>query len=291
MNILLDTIVDDQDHYRVPCGFPGCKKTYAGKGACWRKHRESCPFKSANLCSDEENPKEAESDEQQMEETDKKEHQDYVFNYSCSILREGLLDWAREDASKENDGDRAIALWKMDFLRFHAHGNTKYRILAFDLIAKLLATLPPRMAAQLKYNRCMNVNGGTGHNIACDLGLELLNKECKRHLKNSGTITDKVLKRVGNCIKPLNDLMENIDEEAQFYSSVGRRNHPSYSEEVKNLVLHLSKSDLFENIPERKHQAFPNFQRDKEVNGNTLNNWIKKRKEVLAKEERLRYQC
>ena len=28
--------------------------------------------------------------------------------YVCNVLREGLMGWTREDAAKENDGDRLI---------------------------------------------------------------------------------------------------------------------------------------------------------------------------------------
>ena len=35
---------------------------------------------------------------------------DFKFNYVCNVLREGLMDWNREDVSKENDGDCIIRL-------------------------------------------------------------------------------------------------------------------------------------------------------------------------------------
>ena len=77
----------------------------------------------------------------------------------------------------------------------------------------------------------------------------------------------------------------------KYYSSVGRRDHPSYTREIKDLVLHLTKYELFENILGRNHQAFQTFQMDKvkNINGTMLYNWMTKRKELLAKEERLRY--
>ncbi|KAK3741675.1 hypothetical protein QZH41_011166 [Actinostola sp. cb2023] len=171
-----DIAVETQESTRVPCGFLGCDKTYAGKSACWRKHRESCPYNSNTEVNSLTTGK---PKQELVEKKEKSENQDFIFNYSCSVLREGLLDWAREDATKENDGDRAVILWKWDFLNFHLNGNIKYRILAFDLVAKVLATLTPRMAASLRYNRCLNINGGLGHNIACDMALEFLNKECK----------------------------------------------------------------------------------------------------------------
>jgi hypothetical protein len=44
----------------------------------------------------------------------------------CNVLREGLMDWNREDASKENDGDRIIRLWRFDMLKFFMTHHTKY---------------------------------------------------------------------------------------------------------------------------------------------------------------------
>jgi hypothetical protein len=147
------------------------------------------------------------------------------------------------------------------------------------------------MAASLKYNRGVNINGGLGCNIAGDLALEFLNKKCKEHLSNCGVITDNVLTRVGNSIGPLKILEENTEHELQFYSSIGRRVHPSYSQDIYNIVSDLRKYDLFKNSPGRFHQAFPYFRKDKmtSINGEKLNTWISKRKELLAKEERLRY--
>jgi hypothetical protein len=167
----------------------------------------------------------------------------------------------------------------------------KYRILGFDLIAKVLATLTPRMAASLKYNRCLNMNGGTGNNIACDMALEFLNKKCKENLSHSAVITENVLKRVGNSIGPLTTIQENIDHELNFYSNIGKRVHPTYSKEIGDFAVELKKYDLLKQIPGRCHQAFLNFPKNKinTLNGQKLNDWLTRRKEVLAKEERLRY--
>jgi ribosomal protein S30 len=66
------------------------------------------------------------------------------------------MDWCREDAAKENDGDRSVRMWKFNLLRFSLTNHTKYRILAFKLQAQLTALLPPKLAHELKYNRCVN---------------------------------------------------------------------------------------------------------------------------------------
>ena len=62
-----------------------------------------------------------------------KTENDYRFDYACCVLRKGLMDWCREDAAKENDGDRLVRMWRFDLLRYSLTYHTKYRILAFKL--------------------------------------------------------------------------------------------------------------------------------------------------------------
>jgi hypothetical protein len=52
----------------------------------------------------------------------------------------------------------------------------KIRLLAFKLQAQLMALLPPKLAHELKNNRCMNIHGG---NVPGDLALEFMNTRAK----------------------------------------------------------------------------------------------------------------
>ena len=78
-----------QRRNRVPCGFPCCPTSFAVNGRCLTILNPTT--ECANNVFDN-------------SISDKK------FNYSCNILREGLMDWCREDAAKENDGDRLVRL-------------------------------------------------------------------------------------------------------------------------------------------------------------------------------------
>ena len=60
------------------------------------------------------------------------------------------MGWTREDAAKENDGDRLIRVCRFDLLRFAMSNHTKYRLLAFRLQAQLMALLPFKLAFELK---------------------------------------------------------------------------------------------------------------------------------------------
>ena len=132
-----------QRRNRVPCGFPGCPKSFAVNGRCLQKHRSTCRYQHFTIL----NPTtECANNVFEQSEVQDNSINDNKFNYSCNILREGLMDWCREDAAKENDGDRLVRLWRFYFLRFTLTNHTKYRLLSFKLQAQLMALLPPKLA-------------------------------------------------------------------------------------------------------------------------------------------------
>lgn len=166
-----------QENSRFPCGYPGCPKTFAADGRPRQKHRQSCLYKNLNLLQE---PEDNFCKEKKPEANSSlKSEEDYKRNYSCCLLREGLMDWCREDAAKENDGDRLIRMWRFDMLRFAISNHTKYKLLAFKLQAQLMALLPPKLAYELKHNRIVNIHGGEGGNVPCDLALEFMNMRAK----------------------------------------------------------------------------------------------------------------
>ena len=113
------------------------KKTYLLDGRCRQRHRNICPYRNFTFL-------EANTDDidEPIMPEDTITENDYRFNYTCCAWREGLIDWCREDAAKENDGDKSVRMWKFDLLRFSLTNHTKYRIFAFKLQAQLMALLP-----------------------------------------------------------------------------------------------------------------------------------------------------
>ena len=117
------------------------------------------------------------------------------------------MDLCREDAAKENDGDRLVRLWRFDFLRFTLTNHTKYRLLAFKLQAQLMALLPPKLAHELKNNRCVNIHRGTGGNVPGDLALEFMNMRAKDALAGlHGNLTPTPFNVVGEASKAATQL-------------------------------------------------------------------------------------
>ena len=86
---------------------------------------------------------------------------DDVQAYASEVLSLGLLLMEFVDGIREGDGDRIIRCWRYMMLLFKANGRKKYSIEALNLL-QLNYTLSPRMAAQLTWNRTVNVHGRPG---------------------------------------------------------------------------------------------------------------------------------
>ena len=180
----------------VHCGFQGCTRTFAIDGLVIAKHRSECAFKLSEFDKSM-NASTSTSDNKFQEKHSYKspeKNEDSKYNYACRILREGLLGWARMDASGEEDGYRIYLLWKYDLLMFKAIGHTTYAALALEFISQVEGLLSERKATQLLNNRTINFYGGLGKNVQIDYAIELLNSEVKPDLKHKfGTLTERQL--------------------------------------------------------------------------------------------------
>lgn len=271
---------------RVKCGYPGCKKDFAIDGKCRAKHREKCLYKNVLLNEDE--------GDIHVEETCipviETSSEDHKYNYVCGLFRDGLLDWDRDDAAKENDGDRLIRLWRFDLLQFYQNNHTKYSLLAVRLLSQLMATLPPKMAYQLRYNRGINVHGGLGKNVPADQGLEFLNMIAKDSLRVlHGNLTSKSIERAGKTLKSCDVILEQYNKSLQMYFGKPSNTQPKIHNDLSIMVTDLRKEELFQNKPGRCFQSFPGFSRDKynSLNGCKFAAWLTAKKEDLAKAQRL----
>lgn len=107
------------------------------------------------------------------------------------------MDWCREDAAKENDGDRLVRLWRFDFLKFTLTNHTKYRLLAFKLQTQLMTLLPPKLAHQLTNNRCVN------------MALEFMNMRAKDALSGlHGNLSPAAIQCCGRSLQGCNKIVD-----------------------------------------------------------------------------------
>lgn len=290
---------------RVPCGFPGCPKSYVHDGRLRRRHRSTCPYQRFQglLNQDEQGPdipqhQPGEPSQQTQHQTDESpkekpssstsNSEDFKHNYTCALLREGLLDWARHDAVREGDAERVMDLWKFDFLHFHLN-HTNYTHIGFTLIAQQHGLVSKRMAETIRLNRFANIKGGSGHNVSLDYAMELYNGAVKPDLKGRGQLTSDTINRVGKSLKQVQDILGNYDHQVHYFSSIGRHKPVNMQDDIAKMVSELSEENLFEVHPGRYHTAFPNFPLSKmnKLDGFKLKQWLKRKKQDLSPLQRV----
>ena len=146
-------------------------------------------------------------------------------------------------------------------LLFKANGRTNYSVEAVHLLLQLQYTASPRMVAQLKWNRTVNIHGRPGKNVSSDLHMEHLNRECKNAISSMGAnITGKSIQKVGRAIKVLSETVHNLDETLGIPQESGyHTTHSSKKDLTKVLHQIFDDSRVFSDIPQRTHANFPNF--------------------------------
>ncbi|CAC5365425.1 unnamed protein product [Mytilus coruscus] len=280
---------ENNTNNRTSCGFPGCPKTFSIDGRCRQRHRETCQYQTLEILGDVGQIESIHEEKETHTKTTKLE--DKKINYSCCLLREGLMDWRREDAAKQNDGDRLVRMWRFDMLRFSYTNHTKYRLLAFKLQAQLLATLPPKMAHELKYNRTVNIHGGPGGNIPCDLALEFMNMRAKDGLTGlRGNLTSTALQRCGRSLQGCNYLIDGYTKGLQQFFGKPANSKPSIQRDISKLVDSLKDGKLFDRIPGRSHRSFMTmeYNLNSKLNGKNFFSWLTGKKEEFARQLRNR---
>lgn len=120
-----------------------------------------------------------------------------VFCHYASLALEFTDSW------KEGDGERIIRCWKIFLLHFRASNCTKYAWEALRLQFQLIM-LSPNLSHMLKWERFVNVHGGAGRNIPCDLFNEHINKLFKEIIASMGAnLTEKSLQRAARSVSTL----------------------------------------------------------------------------------------
>ena len=79
------------------------------------------------------------------------------------------------------------------------------------------------MAAQLMWNRTVNIHGRPSRNISSDLHMEHLNHLCKSAISGMGSnVTEVSVQRVGRAIKCLDDSMVNFGKQHLIHEESGK---------------------------------------------------------------------
>ena len=200
---------------------------------------------------------------------------DRVYNYSTDLLTFCLLWHGFHDATREGDGDRLLRYWKFLMVIFQQEGHYNYAKEGLTLTIQS-QVLPERKVAELKWSRTVNVSGRSGHNIACDLHMEHLNRRLKKAMANVGS--NKLLKpfkRVAKSLGVVNSVCQKFASESNLSVNKAHHSYPSFSKDFESIMKDLRAADIFSVIPQRTLMSFTTQPLLKNLNWSNITQWTK----------------
>ena len=118
---------------------------------------------------------------------------------------------------------------------------------------------PPRYAAQLLWSRGVNVHGRRGKNIPTELHLEHLNRIVKDSIKGLGSNqTEQAITRVDKALGTIAPVLNQFDLSNNVPDVLSNHKPPNNGKDIAIIVNELSQAQVFNKIPSRKHNKFPN---------------------------------
>ena len=114
----------------------------------------------------------------------------------------------------------------------------------------------------------MNIKGGAGRNIPCDLYNEHVNKLIKFMIQNMGSnLTEEALQRAVRCVSPLQAICKKFDTESNVPVVTSAHSTKSDITDIKKVLDVVLEGKLLTKVPARAHRAFP------QLHLNPLHKW------------------
>ena len=121
-----------------------------------------------------------------------------------------------------------------------------------------LASLPPPLAFQLKWGRFVNVHGGKGNNIPCDLYNEHQNKLFKELIASMGAnMTEAAITRAAQSVTTLHEVCKQFDKETNVPALTTKHCTKDDHHYVQTVCSVLVKNKIHENYTWKKPFTFP----------------------------------
>ena len=215
----------------------------------------------------------------QSKDKDRKNVEDYKFNYHKAKMRFGLMLFDINDAIREGDGKRLVCLYQLALLFYRCYGHTKYSYTCLLFLTKVKAILSKEKAQSLISNRFCNNHGKIGKNISLDLRLEQLNNILKACLKVLGSnFCEASAQRVARSIGKIEEILQSIDKDCDRCCEMKNRSKTDPTEAVKQIVSDLNSQNVFLHMPGREgYQSFPHFSSNllEQLDYRDLHQWMK----------------
>jgi len=140
--------------------------------------------------------------------------------------------------------------------------KVKYAHEAFKYLCLVKAVLTPRMAHKLKWGRFFSHSGGHGNNIECDLRVEHEVRTLK-HLFNEmgGSLNEENAQRVARSMNNTDKVIGNLHKECVVTPQSSNHSTVQSDDDILLMVNELQTTQVFSEIPGRRHHAFPEHSR------------------------------
>jgi len=181
---------------------------------------------------------------------------DRVHPYAREVLTLGLIWLGFNDAIKEGDGDMVIRYWRFLLLAFKRGDSRNYFTEAINLLSQL-HQLSPRLVAQLKWGRFVNIHGRSDCNISVDLHMEHLNRRLKAILRNIGPNNKPAtVKQAAQAIGILSKVSSQFENEVGISKSPDHHKCKPFHKDFDIILITLMNHDMF---IEKQHRCHPSF--------------------------------
>ena len=178
---------------------------------------------------------------------------DDAYDYASVFCHFASLALEFKNAWEEGDGDRVVRCWKFFMLHFRANSTrSKYAWEALRLQFQLVH-LPPILSHQLRWERFVNLHGGKGNNIPCDLHNEHMNKAFKEIVSHLGAnLNEKTAHTAARSVTTLSKIKSVFDEQSGISPPTVQHSRKSEEADVNAVAGVLLKNEILEVKPTRK---------------------------------------
>ena len=188
--------------------------------------------------------------------TEIKENDDGVYNYAKALCHYGALITVFKDAWSDGAGDRDYRCWCLMLQHFKSSHRTKYSLEALRLQFQVRSCLFPQLAHQVLWGCFVNVRGGAGKNIPCDLYNEHIVNLIKTVITNmEPNLTQKSLQRAAWSVSTLHALCKQFYSESNVPITTSAHVTRSDTSNMQKVVSAVSNNNLL-NLNSRKETKY-----------------------------------
>ena len=209
-----------------------------------------------------------------------------MYNYARVLCHYGALITEFKDAWGNGDGDRDYRCWRLMLPHFKSSNRTKYSLEALRLQFQVRSCLSPQLAHQVVWDRFVNVRGGIGHNIPCDLYNEHIVKLIKTIITNMGpNLMETSLQRAAQSVSTLHALCKRFDSESNVPVITSAHTTKSDMSDMQKVVSAVLNNNLLKIVPGRRHNMYQTMRLNPLWNWNREDtiDWIEKKKKDFMK--------